>query len=133
MKKFARRYLSSILMTVLVIALLSVTACGSKEASGVKDGVASAEVEEQSARTEDQDQESYGPFSKEQIDGMRRQLHIPDDVETEVRIAEEPSYWEGAGIYTILCEFYSGDKLVAYADVNQDTGEPARNIMSYTP
>ena len=126
MKTFARRYLSCILLTVLVIMLLSVTACGSKEASGVQEGI-------ELAQGDDQDQESYGPFNKEQIEEMRRQLHIPDDVETEVRVADEPSYWEGAGIYTIYCEFYSGDKLVAYADVNQDTGELARNIMSYSP
>lgn len=75
---------------------------------------------------------SYGGFTKEQIDQAKRDLKIPDNLETEVRVDDEASYWEGAGIYIVYCEFLVEGKVVASAYVDQENGRPIRDIMAYS-
>lgn len=60
----------------------------------------------------------------------RAALGVPDDPSITFFIGE-PTYWEGAGAYTTVIQFYQGDTIVASANC-WDDGTPARNILAYT-
>lgn len=69
----------------------------------------------------------------EWIAHVKSQLGIPADLETQDVVDwEHPSYWEAAGTWTVHCEFYHGNTLVAYAMVDRTTGDLARDIMMYS-
>ena len=68
----------------------------------------------------------------EWIAHVKSQLGIPADLEThDVVDWEHPYYWEASGTWTVRCEFYHGNTLVAYAMVDRTTGDLARDIMTY--
>ena len=68
----------------------------------------------------------------EWIAHVKDQLGIPADLETHNVVDwEHPSYWEASGTWTVRCEFYHGNTLVAYAMVDRTTGDLARDIMTY--
>lgn len=116
-------------ISLLIIILLITTfgaGCG-KTKDSEKTGSTATAISENAA-----DSQSYGGFTKEQIDQAKRDLKIPDNLETEVRVDDEASYWEGAGIYIVYCEFLVDGKVVASAFVDQETGRPARDIMAYS-
>ena len=119
----------TVYMLLAVIMALLVTACGKTEATPAETPETPPEVTASSEQTET---ESATSFDSDRIASIKEQLRIPDDLETEDRIFDDaPNFWEGAGIWTVTCEFYHDGQLVACADVNQETGELARNIMVY--
>jgi hypothetical protein len=115
----------SLLILILLIVMLG-AGCG-KGKDSEKAGSTVPSISDETA-----DLQSYGGFTKEQIDQMKRDLKIPDGLGTEVRVGDEASYWEGAGIYIVYCEFLADGKVVASAYVDQKTGQLARDIMSYS-
>ena len=69
----------------------------------------------------------------EWIAHVRDQLGIPADLETyDVVDWEHPVYWEAAEMWTVYCEFYHNNVLVAYTMVDRTTGDLARDIIMYT-
>lgn len=58
------------------------------------------------------------------------QLHVPENVEVTIETGEE-YYWEGANMTLIPVSVYRSGTYVAGADVNVDTKEAVRSIMSY--
>ena len=119
----------TVYLLLAVIMALLVTACGKTEATSAETSDTPSEVTASSEHTETEPATS---FDSDRIASIKEQLRIPDDLETEDRIFDDaPNYWEGAGIWTVTCEFYHDGQLIACADVNQETGELVRNIMVY--
>ena len=119
----------TVYLLMAVIMALVVTACGKTETISAETSDPPSEVTASSEQTET---EPVTSFDSDRIASIKEQLRIPDDLETEDRIFDDdPNFWEGAGIWTVTCEFYHDGQLVACADVNQETGELARNIMVY--
>ena len=119
----------TVYLLMAVIMALVVTACGKTETISAETSDTPSEVTASSEQTET---EPVTSFDSDRIASIKEQLRIPDDLETEDRIFDDsPNFWEGAGIWTVTCEFYHDGQLVACADVNQETGELARNIMVY--
>ena len=68
-----------------------------------------------------------------QIRQLKENLQIPDEIEVTRYWAGTPSYWEGAGLWTMPVELYSGDQLLGSASVDPNTMELMRNIYTYVP
>ena len=119
----------TVYLLLAVIMTLVVTACGKTETTPAETPDTPPEVSAPSERTEAEPDVS---FDSDRIASIKKQLMIPDDLETEDRIFDDaPNYWEGAGIWTVTCEFYHDGQLIACADVDRETGELARSIMAY--
>ena len=72
-------------------------------------------------------------LTDDQITRLKEMLFVPSYVEITDYDAEAPSYWEGAGLWTMQVYLYSHGQLVCSAAVDPNTMEPMRNIMGYTP
>jgi len=66
-----------------------------------------------------------------QLRQLKENLQIPDEIEVTRYMAGTPSYWEGAGLWTMPVELYSGDQLLGSANVDPNTMELMRNIYTY--
>lgn len=64
------------------------------------------------------------------VETARVGLGVPDDPDVTYRMGER-SFWEGAGTYVWLIEFFRDDEMVATALCTSD-GAPARSIMAYS-
>ena len=69
-------------------------------------------------------------FEFRYADYIKEQLGIPRGMLTEDRMDDYGSYWEGGGLF-VNCEFYHDGVLIAGAQVDYDTGELVRNILTY--
>lgn len=76
--------------------------------------------------------ESDRHLTEEQINFLKSQLGVPDDVEvTDYKIGKEPSYWPGAGIWIVGVELYSDGWFLGGASVDPETLTLQRNISTY--
>lgn len=64
------------------------------------------------------------------IANAKRELIVPDDASITYKVADRPSYWEGAATYVWYVEFYKDGKVVASAECGSE-GYPCRSIMAY--
>ena len=74
---------------------------------------------------------SNSEFTEEQINILKSSLGVPDDVMVTRCEVGEPWYWEGAGIWIVNVELYSGDDFLAGAAIDPDTLELEREIYTY--
>ena len=72
-------------------------------------------------------------LTDEQIQKLKENLRIPDNIVVTDYSAEAPTYWEGAGLWTMQVDLYSYGQLVGGAGVDPNTMEPMRNIYTYEP
>ena len=70
-------------------------------------------------------------FTEEQINVLKSSLGVPDDVMVTRCEVGKPWYWEGAGIWIVNVELYSGDDFLAGAAIDPDTLELEREIYTY--
>ena len=77
--------------------------------------------------------ESNAKLTDEQIQRLKENLQIPDNVPVTGYSAGEPTYWEAAGLWTMQVELYSNGQLLGSASVDPNTMELMRNIMVYEP
>ena len=74
---------------------------------------------------------SDSEFTEEQINVLKSSLGVPDDVMVTRCEVGKPWYWEGAGIWIVNVELYSGDDFLAGAAIDPDTLELEREIYTY--
>lgn len=83
--------------------------------------------------TEEQTQENSADtsvLSAEDERYIREQLRVPEDAVVEFETGEE-YYWEGAGMTLLPVSLYENGIYVAGADVDKETMEIVRSIVSY--
>ncbi|MBQ3023387.1 MAG: hypothetical protein IJD91_08720 [Clostridia bacterium] len=68
------------------------------------------------------------------VESARKQLCIPDGFAYKYNI-NEPSYWEGAGFWTVYILFESPytNEVIAGASFDIYEGEVARSILNFMP
>ena len=73
----------------------------------------------------------YLNLTEDQVETVRKELGVPDDMEVIV-VQGTPEYWDGGQRWLVDIQFYDNTTLVAAAAVDPQTTEPCRDIISYT-
>ena len=72
-------------------------------------------------------------FSVAQIADFKEMYWIPANVKITGISLGDPYFWDGAGIWARSIVFYSGDQMIAGADIDPETFDSLRAIWVYSP
>ena len=71
-------------------------------------------------------------FTEDQIDTLKKELGVPDEIEIAKFVNGDPWYWEGTGRWIVSIEMYDADgTFLAGAAIDPDTLELQREIAPY--
>ena len=70
-------------------------------------------------------------FTQEELDTIKADLGVPDDLEVTVT-QSEPYYWSAGGCWLVSVDIKQGEQWVAGASINPMTMEAVRDILRYS-
>ncbi|MDO5812386.1 MAG: hypothetical protein Q4Q31_04740 [Bacillota bacterium] len=78
------------------------------------------------------DKQIPGQFTKAQLDQLKKDLGVPDDLDVTLNQDNKPSYWETGESWCLGVYFQHNGQTVAGAMVDLETAEPAHDILGYS-
>lgn len=79
----------------------------------------------------DDENETYQFFTEEQLESIRKQLHVPESDHITTTVNQQVVFWEGTGIKYVNVSFNDGEGF-ASANVDVENAEIYNGILGYT-